>query len=66
MDNPEKIIAPEDLWLKKVTEMSDEGMHEAQSYKMSQNLRHFQQSGLQGASVLYKKLCLRHSHARTN
>ena len=34
-ENPEKIIAQQDLWLKKVTEMNDKVIHEAQSYKMS-------------------------------
>ena len=34
-ENPEKFIAQQDLWLKKVTEMNDKVMHEAQSYKMS-------------------------------
>ena len=35
-ENPEKkIITQQDLWLKKVTEMNNKVMHEAQSYKMS-------------------------------
>ena len=41
--NPEKIIAQQDLWLKKVTEMNDKVMHEAHSYKMSLEICHFQQ-----------------------
>ena len=64
-ENPEKIIAQQDLWLKKVTEMNDKVMHEAQSYKMSLELRHFQQPALQGARDLYNKLGLRHPHAHT-
>ena len=39
-ENPEKIIAQQDLWLKKATELNDKVMHEAQSYKVSHELRH--------------------------
>ena len=39
-ENPEKIIAQQDLWLKKATELNDKVMHEAQSYKVSLELRH--------------------------
>ena len=34
-ENLEKIIAQQDIWLKKITEMNDKVMNEAQSYKMS-------------------------------
>ena len=34
-ENPEKVIAHQDFWLRKVTEMNDKVMHEAQSYKMN-------------------------------
>ena len=64
-ENPEKIIAQQDLWLKKVNEMNDKVMHEAQSYKMSLESCHFQHPALQGARDRYKKLGLRHHQART-
>ena len=47
-ENPEKIIAQQDLWLKKVTEMNDKVMHEAQSYKMSLEPSSFPAAGLTG------------------
>ena len=34
-ENPEKLITQQYLWLKKVTEINDKVMREAQSYKMS-------------------------------
>ena len=58
-ENPEKTIAQQDLWLKKVSEMNDKVMQEAQSYKMS--LRHSQHPALQGPNDRYNK----HPHART-
>ena len=49
MENPEKIIAQQDLWLKKVTEMNDKVMHEAQSYKMSLEPSSFPAAGITGS-----------------
>ena len=34
-EKSEKVIAQQDLWLKKVTEMNEKVKHEAHSYKMS-------------------------------
>ena len=48
-ENPEKIIAQQDLWLKKVTEMNDKVMHEAQSYKMSLEPSPFSAAGITGS-----------------
>ena len=48
-ENPEKIIAQQDLWLKKVTEMNDKVMHEAQSYKMSLEPSSFPAAGITGS-----------------
>ena len=48
-ENPEKIIAQQDLWLKKVTEMNDKVMHEAQSYKMSLEPSSFSAAGITGS-----------------
>ena len=45
-ENPENIIAQQDLWLKKVTEMNDKVMHEAQSYKMSLEPSSFPAAGI--------------------
>ena len=48
-ENPEKIIAQQDLWHKKVTEMNDKTMHEAQSYKMSLEASSFLAAGITGS-----------------
>ena len=48
-ENPEKIIAQQDLWLKKVTEMNNKVMHEAQSYKMSLEPSSFPAAGITGS-----------------
>ena len=48
-ENPEKIIAQQELWLKKVTEMNDKVMHEAQSYKMSLEPSSFPAAGITGS-----------------
>ena len=48
-ENPQKIIAQQDLWLKKVTEMNDKVMHEAQSYKMSLEPSSFPAAGITGS-----------------
>ena len=48
-ENPEKIIAQQDLWLKKVTEKNDKVMHEAQSYKMSLEPSSFPAAGILGS-----------------
>ena len=48
-ENPENIIAQQDLWLKKVTEMNDKVMHEAQSYKMSLEPSSFPAAGITGS-----------------
>ena len=48
-ENPEKIIAQQDLWLKKVTEMNNKVMHEAQSYKMSLVPSSFPAAGITGS-----------------
>ena len=48
-ENPEKIIAQQDLWLRKVTEMNDKVMHEAQSYKMSLEPSSFPAAGITGS-----------------
>ena len=45
-ENPEKIITQQDLWLRKVTEMNNKVMHEAQSYKMSLELLSFPSPGI--------------------
>ena len=49
MENPEKIIAQQDFWLEKVTEMNDEVIHEAQSYKMSLETSSFPAAGITGS-----------------
>ena len=54
-ENPEKIIAQEDLWLKKVTEMNDKIMHEAQSYKMSLEPLSFSAAGITGSKGSFKQ-----------
>ena len=64
-ENPEKVIAQQDLWLKKVTEMNDKVMHEAQSYKMSLEPSSFPAAGITGSKGFYNKLGLRHPRART-
>ena len=46
---PEKIIAQQDLKLKKVTEMNDKVMHEAQSYLMSLEPSSFPAAGITGS-----------------
>ena len=48
-ENPEKIIAQQDLWHKKVTEKNDKTMHEAQSYKMSLEASSFLAAGITGS-----------------
>ena len=48
-ENPEKIIAQQDLWLMKVTEMNKKVMHEAQSYKMSLEPSSFPATGITGS-----------------
>ena len=48
-ENPEKIIAHQGLWLKKVTEMNNKVMHEAQSYKMSLEPSSFPAAGITGS-----------------
>ena len=48
-ENPEKIVAQLDLWLKKVTEMNDKVIHEAQSYKMSLEPSSFPAAGIAGS-----------------
>ena len=48
-ENPEKIIAQQDLWLRKVTEMNDKVMHEAQIYKMSIEPSSFPAAGITGS-----------------
>ena len=48
-ENPEKFFAQQDLWLKKITEMNDKVMHEAQSYKMSFEPSSFPAPGITGS-----------------
>ena len=48
-ENPEKIIAQQDLWLMKVTEMNNKVMHEAQSYKISIEPSSFLAAGITGS-----------------
>ena len=48
-ENPEKFIAQQDLWLKKVTKMNDKVMHEAQSFKMSLEPSSFPAAGITGS-----------------
>ena len=48
-ENPEKIIAQQDLWLKKVAEMNNKLMHEAQSWKMSLEPSSFSAAGITGS-----------------
>ena len=60
-ENPEKIIAQQDLWLKKVTEMNDKLMHGAQSYKMSLEPSSFPAAGFAGS-----KGFLQHTRSETS
>ena len=48
-ENPEKVNAHQDLWLKKVTEMNNKVMHDAQSYKMSLEFSSFPADGITGS-----------------
>ena len=48
-ENPEKIIAEQDLRLKKLTEMNSKVMHEAQNYKMSLEPTSFPAPGITGS-----------------
>ena len=48
-EKPRKTVAQQDLWLKKVTEMYDKVMHEAQSYKMSLEPLSFPSPGITGS-----------------
>ena len=43
------MFAQQDLWLKKVTEMFDKVIHEAQSYKMSLEPSSFLAAGITGS-----------------
>ena len=57
-ENAEKIITqqdPQDLWLKKVTEMNDKVMYEAQSYKMSLETSSFSAAGIAGSKGTLKQ-----------
>ena len=60
-ENPEKIIAQQDLWLKKVTEMNNKVMHEAQSYKMN-----LEPSSVPAASITGSKGSLQQTRSETS
>ena len=54
-ENPEKIIAQQDLWLKKVTEMNNKVMHEAQIYKMILDPSLFSAAGVTGSNGSFQQ-----------
>ena len=60
-ENPEKIIAQQDLWLKKVTEMNDKVMHEAHKYKMS-----LEPSSIPAAGITGSKGSLQQTRSETS
>ena len=60
-ENPDKIIAQQDLWLKKVTKVNDKVLHETQSYKMS-----LEPSSVSAVSITANKESLQQTRSRTS